>query len=336
MKGICISILVIIQMAYVHGQTTYENIVFEGAGIRGLAYSGVVKGLEERNLLKDIKRVGGTSAGAITATMLSIGYSSEEVYRIISDTEFQKFNKGGFGIIGGSRRMKKRYGWYKHDKFEKWLAKLIEAKTGDSEITFAELDNRGFKELHVTGTSINKQEMIVFNSANYPTMKIKDAVKVSMSIPFYFGAMFVDSTGVVYNEPVEGIALDIVVDGGIVGNYPIGIFDEVKKDSSGGVVRVENVNTLGVRMDSEEQIKNYEKRLGLVDQDIRDLRSHISAFYIMVIENLNRNTLTKGDWERTISVSSVGIGPRIKKLSDEEKIRLMKSGEKAVNEFFNQ
>ncbi len=49
---------------------------------------------------------------------------------------------------------------------------------------------------------------------------------------------------------------------------------------------------------------------------------------------MNRNKLIKEDWERTISVSSVGIGPKIKKLSDNQKRSLMKSGEKAVKDFF--
>ena len=67
----------------------YENIVFEGGGIMGLAYSGVLKQLEEHNMVKDFKKVGGTSAGAITATMLSLGYNSTEVYNIIANTKFQ-------------------------------------------------------------------------------------------------------------------------------------------------------------------------------------------------------------------------------------------------------
>ena len=49
-----------------------KNLVFEGAGIRGIAYSGAIAELENRHLLGRIERVGGTSAGAITALLLSI------------------------------------------------------------------------------------------------------------------------------------------------------------------------------------------------------------------------------------------------------------------------
>lgn len=34
----------------------YENLVFEGAGIKGIAYSGVLKELEQRNIIEEITR----------------------------------------------------------------------------------------------------------------------------------------------------------------------------------------------------------------------------------------------------------------------------------------
>jgi NTE family protein len=165
-------------------------------------------------------------------------------------------------------------------------------------------------------------------------MKVKDAIKISMSIPLYFEAIFLDSEGKLYNKQEEGFNLDVVVDGGLIGNYPIGIFDRFLIDSLGRSYREINTKTLGVRMDSDEQIKNDKNGLGLVEQKITDFRSYIEAFYIMTIENLNRNQLTKEDWNRTISVSSVNIGPKIKRLKQTEKESLMKSGEEAVIAYF--
>ena len=87
-----------------------RNLVFEGAGIRGIAYSGAIRQLEERNILQGIQRVGGTSAGAITALLLSIGYTSHEISDIINSTSFKKFNDGKFFFFGGINRFKKYYG----------------------------------------------------------------------------------------------------------------------------------------------------------------------------------------------------------------------------------
>ncbi|WP_425420950.1 patatin-like phospholipase family protein [Phaeodactylibacter xiamenensis] len=176
MKRLFLSISILLLATSLWSQSDYENSVFEGAGIRGIAYSGVIKQLEEYGIVDDIRKIGGTSAGAITAMMLSIGYNSEEIYEIISETRFQKFNKGGVGVFGGIHRIKKRYGWYKSERFEKWLEEIIASKTGNPDITFGELKERGFKALYVTGTSLNKQELIIFSPATYPLMKIKDAI----------------------------------------------------------------------------------------------------------------------------------------------------------------
>ncbi len=310
------------------------NLVFEGAGIRGIAYSGAIKKLEEHKLMDSIEKVGGTSAGAITALMIAIGYNSEEIYSIISTTKFQKFNDGQYAFIGGFSRMKKRYGWYRGNEFTKWLEKLIEAKTGNSEITFRQLEDKGYKSLFVTATCINKQKLIVFSKQTYPDMKVKDAVRISMSVPLYFEAVFIDSAGAIHPKPKKNETLDIMVDGGIIGNFPIFIFDSIITDSNGRQIRIANPATLGIRIDSDSQIQQDSIHAGLAEIPIENINDFVQAFYVLVLENLNRTPLIPEDWERTISVSSVGIGPKIKRLSESQKQALIQSGERFTEDFF--
>lgn len=59
---------------------TYRNLVMEGGGIRGIAYGGALAELEKQGVLAGIQRVGGTSAGAIQAALLAVGYSPQENY----------------------------------------------------------------------------------------------------------------------------------------------------------------------------------------------------------------------------------------------------------------
>ncbi len=328
--------LLVVAITISHSQTLkYENLIFEGAGLRGIAYSGVLSELEKYNLIKDIVKVGGTSAGAATALMVSLGYNSKEIFDIISETRFQKFNDGEFMFIGGFTRLNSKYGWYKGEEFSKWLDKIIDSKTGDAEITFGELKKRKFKQLFVTATCMNKQKLLVFSADTYPEMKVKDAVRISMSIPLYFEAVFIDSVGHVYNEKNNSGNLDVVVDGGIIGNYPIFIFDSLQVDSLNNQIRIPNYKTLGIRIDSELQIKNDELSKELVSIPISNMSDYLEAFYILILEKLNRTQLIQEDWERTISVSSVGIGPRIKKLSTEQKKSLIKSGELSAKKFLN-
>ena len=61
--------------------------------MRGIAYCGVLMELEEKGLMTGIEKVGGTSAGALMALTVSLGYNSEEIKEIIGSTNFKKLNE---------------------------------------------------------------------------------------------------------------------------------------------------------------------------------------------------------------------------------------------------
>jgi NTE family protein len=331
MKKFLQTILILLFTVRINAQTgpIIRNLIFEGAGLRGIAYCGAIMELESQNLMAGIEKTAGTSAGAIMALTVSLGYSGNEIKEIIAATDFKKFNDGRYFFIGGINRTSKHYGWYRGKRFEKWLNKVILKKTGDENITFEELKKKGFKDLYITGTCLNRQQLIIFSNKTYPHMKVKDAVRISMSIPLYFEAVFIDSIGNVVRKPkkkesYEG--LDLMVDGGIMGNFPIHIFD-----SAG----YKNPATLGFRIDSDEQIQNDlgDKRLAFMP--VKNFKQYMAAFYNVVMENLNRQQLKIEDWARTISISDGKIKPRIRKLSDSEKNVLINSGRQAVKNYLN-
>lgn len=303
-----------------------KNLVFEGAGIRGVAYCGAISEMETANMMIHIEKVGGTSAGAIVALMISLGYSGKEIQEIIGNTNFKKFNDGRYLFAGGINRIKKYFGWYRGDRFETWLKKLIINKTGNADITFEDLYNKGFKELYTTGTCLNKQQLIIFSHKTYPKMKIKDAVRISMSIPLYFEAVFIDKDGNTIRHPRKKEGLDIMVDGGFTGNFPIHMFDTLSHT---------NISTLGFRIDSDEQISNDVQGKSIAAMSVGNLKQYMAALYNIVIENLNRQQLTKEDWARTISISDGKIGPRIRKLSTDEINILINNGREALKSYLN-
>jgi len=313
---------------------TIHNLVFEGAGIRGIAYCGALKELEARGMLGGVKRVAGTSAGAIMAMAVSLGYSSEELSKIISSTNFKDFNDGRFFFIGGINRVNKYFGWYRSKKFDRWLGKIIESKTGNADITFAELQSKGFRDLYVTGTCLNKQKLIVFSRETYPTMRVRDAVRISMSIPLYFESVFLTGEGKIIDHPKNKQDLDIMVDGGFTGNFPIRIFDSTRFHSSTDPnMFAFNNSTLAFRIDKAEQIKNDETNKELAEIPINNIKTYLGAFYTIVVENLNRQSLTPADWERTVSISDGGLGPRLRKLSKPEIEILQHNGAVAMKKF---
>lgn len=313
-----------------------KNLLFEGAGIRGIAYAGAIEELERSNILKGVERVGGTSAGAITALIISLGYSSKEMKEIIYNTNFKQFNDGKLSIAGGLHRMNKFYGWYQGKKFEKWLSQLIQAKTGNADCTFEELHQQGYKELYVTATCLNQQKVIVFSHLTYPNMKVKDAVRISMSIPLYFKSVWIDKEGRVLRKGEDTYHADLVIDGGMKANFPITIFDTIAVDSSGNKIRSANIHTLGIRIDSDTQIQLDKTSKELESFEINSFGDYLQASYVFMLESLNRESLTSADWKRSISVSSSNISPLLKKLSPAQKNQLIENGKKAMREYFGE
>src|SRR6185436_9432095 len=106
MKKSCFFFIALVCQLVVRAQTTSEikNLVFEGAGVRGIAYCGAIQEMETKNLMGNVEKLGGTSSGAIVAMMLSLGYTGKDIEAFISKIKFKKFNDGGFSFIGGITR----------------------------------------------------------------------------------------------------------------------------------------------------------------------------------------------------------------------------------------
>jgi NTE family protein len=313
-----LTLIVLLSHQLFHSQI--KNIVLEGGGIRGIAYVGAIKALEEKNMLANIENIAGTSVGGLTAALICVGYTSEELERELTALKFNKFNDGKGIFIGGSNRMIKKYGWYRGEELTNWLNELLYQKTGIEDITFAELQdlslkNNNYKNLHVTATNLSLQQCQVLSHNTFPNMRIADAVRISASIPLYFTAIFMDSSGNIYNKQPTDISTHVMSDGGFIANYPIHIFDtDYSKDQ-----------TIGLRLDSDDQIALKDQNV-IAPYEINNLTDYIGAFYNIVIENLNRVNITEEDWNRTISISTCNVGPKIKKLKTDEVNNLTNSG----------
>jgi NTE family protein len=321
----------------IYAQKTPEikNLVFEGAGIRGIAYCGAITELEKNNMVAGVERVGGTSAGAIIALTLSLGYSGAEIAQIISSTDFRKFNDGRYLFPGGINRLNRSFGWYRGHQFEKWIEKIIKDKTGDADINFLRLKELGFRELYITATCLNKQKLVILSHETYPEMKLKDAVRISMSIPLYFQAVFIDEKGRVFRERTEKPNLDVMIDGGITGNFPIRMFDSTRYISI--VITNQftyNPHTLAFRIDSDEHIIYDQSGNSIAPLTLNNIKVYIEALYNMVLENLNRQALAAEDWKRTISISDGKLGPRIRKMPKQEVQLLISNGQHATFQYF--
>ena len=113
-----------------------KNLVLGGCQLKGLAYIGVIKYLEELDLIKDIVNVCGVSSGSIFALALCLGFTSYELEQIsmrlsIDDLKSQE-NKNVFKLF-------ENYGFDDGSQFLKLFKIILEKKTGNPECTFKEL-----------------------------------------------------------------------------------------------------------------------------------------------------------------------------------------------------
>ena len=325
----------------------YRNLVMEGGGIRGIAYGGALAELERQGQLRELRRVGGTSAGAIQAALLAVGYAPAEIIGIVNELPVQRLNDGQYIFIGGGARLLKQYGWYRGDAFTKLLAGLVGRQTQRPDLTLGELHALAqqqptrYRDLYTTGTNLTRQCVQVFSYETHPHLRVADAVRISMSIPLYFRAVLLDAaTGQVVAQPAKGQAVEVLVDGGLLANYPLDLFDHpryltpVSPGPHPDSAAFRNPETLGLRLDRPEQVAVDTQpggRARLAPYAIQDLGSYIGALYTVALENLNPTQAS--DWPRTVSISTVGFNPKIKRLSAEQKQQLMDSGAAGVREF---
>lgn len=316
----------------------YRNLVMEGGGIKGIAYGGALKELENQGVMANITRVAGTSAGAIQAALVAVGYSADEITDIVAETPIEAFNDDGF-LTKGSKRLMNKYGWFQGDSFLEKMEKLIFLRTGNVNLTFAELHELArtypFRDLYVTGCNLSDQKVEVFSYETYPNMRVADAVRVSMSIPLYYRALWLDAHGKVIEEPKPADNCRLFVDGGLLMNYPVEIFDDYKyvKNEDGNQGSVFNGETLGLRLDRCEQIDHeIGKRSGLAPFEISDFNSYMSALSTLLMRNADPPH--PRDPERTIYINDMGMSARVRRVAEEEKKLMMLSGRHGVLEFF--
>ena len=309
--------------------------------MRGVAYTGVFEILDSLQILSNIERVGGTSAGAIQACLLAVGYTPAEIRTLAANLPLKQFNDGAWFPGSGIKRLRKEFGWYKGENIGRWIEQCIAAKTGNGDISFEELHQqratKGYKDLYITGTDLTYQCLRVFSHENYPNMRIRDAVRISLSIPLYYKAVLIDDQGTVYDEPQPDKILHVMVDGGALSNYPLFLFDSLKyinPTAEEANAFIENPQTLGLLMEMPEQIEYNKRRSGNYPIPINTMRDYIKALYVTLIDKASPEANKTDSLRRTLSISNLNLSGRVRKLPPATIDALIESGREGGRRFF--
>jgi NTE family protein len=300
----------------------FADGVFEGGGVLGLGFLGAARCCTEVGI--HWKSLAGTSAGAITASLLAALENNDDLERLFAGLDFEKFigKKTSPLIVDFDAsddldhpllmlvRLTTAFqlGEYSSDPFRDWLDGAL--KVGGV-TNFGDLA-RGDPEqkLKVVISNISRGQMWVLPdclaAAEQSAFSVAEAVRLSMSIPLFFAP-----------GQLKG---DYIVDGGILSNYPVWLFDETHPD------KTPRWPTFGFRL--------YDSR----DEQpisINHAPDIVKAMLKTMMQAHDRHNMETTKTTRTINVDITGAGITATQfsLTDDQKDDLYRRGYESTKQY---
>jgi NTE family protein len=222
-------------------ETDAADGVFEGGGVKGIAFVGALEAARDHGIER-WENLAGTSAGAIIASLLAVGYEPDQMRRILESTDYAEFADYGWGgkWIGGARNALRGRGLCPGKAFTDWLSKrFAESPLKNPDPRFGDIqrdlpadisdEDREFARfrLRVIASDVTEGRMLVLpdDIVHYTEedgtpltkdgLSIARAVRMSMSFPYFFEPVTLYKNG----RP------HLIVDGGLLSNFPVFLFD---------------------------------------------------------------------------------------------------------------
>lgn len=271
------------------------GLVLGGGGAKGAAHIGAIKVIEEAGI--PIDYIAGTSIGALIGALYSIGYTSHELETLIKSQEWKS-------LLSDKVNWKDRSQFYKmygnvytisvpmgvnRDKSKR----SIEIPTGFikgqnitslfSELTIGYHSHTSFDSLPIpfacVAADISTGKEYVFREGI-----LQQAMRASMSIPGAF-------------EPVPLNDTMLLIDGGVINNFPTDIVKEMGADIIIGIdldngykqkEQIKNVVDIFEQLNEMLGYDNYEKNKKLLDIHIHpNLKNYsMASFNTVAIDSM--------------------------------------------------
>jgi NTE family protein len=202
--------------------------VFSGGGIKGLAFAGGLQAAAEAGY-DEWDKLAGTSAGAITAMALAVGYDAQSLREQLDNFDFGTIaDYGKLGELEIPVNLERHRGATKGRVLRAWIEQLL-AQAPHRATKFGDLDPG---RLRVVGVDLAHSRMVVFpeDVALYvdkdgrplvpEEFPIAEAVRISAGYPYFFPPLSL----------IDGQTKKpgVLVDGGVASAFPIFLFDGPK------------------------------------------------------------------------------------------------------------
>lgn len=266
-------------------------IVLGGGGVKAIAHIGALKALSDAGYMRLVRRYVGLSAGSLVALGLALGYSLSALRDICDRFDFAVLQEPA---PEGFLSFLDNYGIDTGDKLVRFLQALLTIKGFPADMTFSQLPS-----LTVVASNMSSGQPAVFGFSQTPDMKVVDACRASMSLPFYFW-------------PVR-LGDDLLVDGGIHGLYPMGLLKPEEQAEALGVILLQEIGPWS-KFDGPD--------------------SYILRLYEII--NQSKSQLLYDRFKHnTIKINTPPIGTLQFALTAEERAELYQAGLKAARTFIS-
>lgn len=285
--------------------------VFSGGGLKGFALLGACQVLEENGIR--FNRVAGTSAGSIIAAFIAAGYTAKEIEAMLDEINLKTFLDPRKTVLPLPftkwLNLYFKMGLYQGKVLEQWFFDKLAAKNIYS---FGDLPEDSLK---IVASDLSNGKMLILPDdlpayGIYPErFPVSRALRMSCGIPFFF-------------EPVKmktRNGRNIVVDGGVLSNFPLWIFDDEEGKRERPV--------LGLKLSrstSEKKKREIDNGLQLFEALFATMKDAHDERYI------------SRKFERDIIFIPVEDFTSTQfDLSEETKIELIQNGRKRTKDFLN-
>lgn len=282
-----------------------KKIIFSGGGAKGISYVGIIKyfrELEESgNVRFDIDEMCCVSIGSVFGILYIIGYTYDELYSEIMDLDLGDLKK--FKI----KNFLEKYGMDNGKMIMNWLEMMFSKRGISKNLTLNEIWLRYGIDFKVMVTNVNKYCVEMFSYKTHPNLKVIKAIRMATSIPFIFCA-----------EKYNG---NVYVDGGILNNYPIKLYEDVGFE-----------NILGVKLITKGELSTEYNEYN----EINSLETYMTHIFGCISANKERDTtLTYKHLEHTICINAYEITEPVNfSLTKSEKLGLIQMGYNSARMYF--
>ncbi len=165
-----------------------NDLCIGGGGRDGFSFLGCLEYLDQKDLL-DLKNFHGTSIGSLIGILYVLGTKPSQQLKFLLEMDMTSIVNYDFSNLTTDKKC------ILDDTLLNTLVNLIKE---DDSTTIADVTNKTGVNINIYTTNLTTNKYYCFSNINTPNVKIKEAIKASMSIPFLFqpviinGEKFVD------------------------------------------------------------------------------------------------------------------------------------------------